>query len=197
MVSSPALAKVAEHYGLDAAETLTGFKWIGRVPNLLYGYEEALGYLVDPEKVRDKDGISAALAFLDLIVKLKGSGQTLADHRREFAETFGAYASGQVSVRVTDLSQIGTLMQSFRTEPPQSIAGKNVVKFIDHQQTECKSNILVFQLEGGSRVIIRPSGTEPKVKMYLDAAAETVAQAKESVAALETAIRDEATQRSV
>ncbi|MBV7435233.1 phospho-sugar mutase [Cardiobacteriaceae bacterium TAE3-ERU3] len=196
MVSSPALAKVAAHYGLNSAETLTGFKWIGRAPELLYGYEEALGYLVDPEKVRDKDGISATLAFLDLIIKLKGCGQTLADHRREFAETFGAYASGQVSIRVTDLKQIGTLMQSFRAEPPKAIAGKDVVEFIDHEQTERKSNILVFQLEGGSRVIIRPSGTEPKVKMYLDAAAETVAQAKESVAALEAAMRDEATQRS-
>lgn len=196
MVSSPALAKIAAHYGLNSAETLTGFKWISRAPELIYGYEEALGYLVDPEKVRDKDGISAALAFLDLIIKLKGNGQTLADHRHEFAETFGAYASGQVSIRVTDLKQIGTLMQSFRTEPPQAIAGKNVLEFIDHQQTERKSNMLVFQLEGGSRVIIRPSGTEPKVKMYLDATAETVAQAKDSVAALEAAMRDEATKRS-
>lgn len=196
MVSSPALAKVAQHYGLDSTETLTGFKWIGRVPNLVFGYEEALGYLVDPDKVRDKDGISATMAFLDLMLELKAEGKTFAEHRREFAETFGAYASGQVSLRVTDLSIIGTLMESFRNNPPKSIAGLTVSEFIDHQKTERNSNILVFNIEGGTRVIIRPSGTEPKVKMYLDASAETIAQAKERVAALEAAMREEANSRS-
>lgn len=190
LVSSPALGKIAAYYGLDFHETLTGFKWIGRVPQLLFGYEEALGYLVDPEKVRDKDGISAAVAFLDVLLALKAQGKTLTDYRRECDALIGAYASGQVSVRVDELARIGELMRGFRDHPPQHIAGFDVCEFIDHERTERRNNILVFHLDNGARIIIRPSGTEPKVKIYLDAQADNHAAAKAIISTLEQAMRD-------
>ncbi|MFA9499075.1 phospho-sugar mutase [Mannheimia sp. E30BD] len=191
LVSSPALAEIAKKYGLESEETLTGFKYIGKVENLLFGFEEALGYLVDPDKVRDKDGISAAIMFLDLVCSLKQEGKTLADYTAEFVKEFGAYVSGQISIRVCDLAEIGKLMTALRNNPPAEIGGFKVAEFIDHTKTDRQSDILVFILENGSRLIVRPSGTEPKIKFYLDArgtdpknADEVLAQFDESVRAL-------------
>ncbi|UJF23645.1 phospho-sugar mutase [Suttonella sp. R2A3] len=189
LVSSPALGKIAAHYGLDFHETLTGFKWIGRITHLLFGYEEALGYLVDPKKVHDKDGISAAIVFLDLLLELKAQGRRLADFRHECDQLIGAYASGQVSIRVDQLTKIGELMRGFRSAPPQKIADYAVEEFIDHQQTDRRSNILVFHLDNGARVIIRPSGTEPKVKIYSDAKGETQAEARAVIEQLSKAMQ--------
>lgn len=169
LVSSPALAEIAKKYGFQSEETLTGFKYIGKVSGLLFGFEEALGYLVDPDKVRDKDGISAAIVFLDLVRNLKKQGKTLADYADEFTKEFGAYVSGQISIRVSDLSEIGKLMTALRNNPPAEIAGVKVAQFIDHTKTDRQSDILVFNLENGGRLIARPSGTEPKIKFYLDA----------------------------
>ncbi|HHF4955493.1 phospho-sugar mutase [Haemophilus influenzae] len=169
LVSSPALAEIAKKYGFQSEETLTGFKYIGKVSGLLFGFEEALGYLVDPDKVRDKDGISAAIVFLDLVRNLKKQGKTLADYADEFTKEFGAYVSGQISIRVSDLSEIGKLMTALRNNPPAKIAGVKVAQFIDHTKTDRQSDILVFNLENGGRLIARPSGTEPKIKFYLDA----------------------------
>ena len=172
IVSSPALAEVARQYGLAYVDTLTGFKWVSRVPGLSYGYEEALGYLVDPTKVRDKDGISAAVDFLGLVADLKAAGRTVTDHLADFAERFGAFASGQVSIRMTDLAEIPRLMSALRQSPPERI-GQAVVRQVDDFAEGFgglpASDILRFWLEDGSRVIVRPSGTEPKVKIYLDA----------------------------
>ena len=168
LVSSPALAEIAKKYGFQSEETLTGFKYIGKVSGLLFGFEEALGYLVDPDKVRDKDGISAAIVFLDLVRNLKKQGKTLADYADEFTKEFGAYVSGQISIRVSDLSEIGKLMTALRNNPPAEIAGVKVAQFIDHTKTDRQSDILVFNLENGGRLIARPSGTEPKIKFYLD-----------------------------
>ncbi|SUO96232.1 phospho-sugar mutase [Suttonella ornithocola] len=180
LVSSPQLAKIAKAYDLVHEETLTGFKWIGRVPNLLFGYEEALGYLVDPQKVHDKDGISAAMAFLNLALRLKHEGKTFIDYANEYTEKFGAAASGQVSIRVTNLSRIGEIMTEVRNSPPQTLVGLPVIAYTDHLQTERNNNILVFHIEKDgeeARVIFRPSGTEPKLKIYLDTGAPTQAQA--------------------
>ncbi|WBU36811.1 phospho-sugar mutase [Homoserinibacter sp. YIM 151385] len=198
LVSSPALESVARAHGLDYVETLTGFKWISRAGGLRYGYEEALGYLVDPEKVRDKDGISAAVAVLDLAAELHADGRTIADALLEFAERFGGYASGQVSVRVTDLEEIPRTMARIRQAPPAEVGGVRVEAiedFRDGFQQFPPSDLLRFRLEGGSRIIVRPSGTEPKVKVYLDAmasegtGAERLAAAQSTVAALETGVR--------
>ncbi len=132
IVSSPALARVAERYGLGYRDTLTGFKWVSRVPDLVFGYEEALGYLVDPGVVRDKDGISAALALLDLAVSLAAEGRTVADQLDAFAAEFGAFASGQVSTRVDDLSRIGEIMTSLRSSAPSSLGGRTVTGVTDY-----------------------------------------------------------------
>lgn len=198
LVSSPALGVVARKEGLDFVETLTGFKWISRAGDLLYGYEEALGYLVDPEKVRDKDGISAALAVLALFSELRAAGQSFAEHRAAFADRYGAFASGQISVRVADLARIPELMARLRMQPPREIGGIRVEQiddFADGFGPFPPSDILRFHLDGGSRVIVRPSGTEPKLKCYLDTrcdegtAAERQATADAALDALDAGMR--------
>ena len=189
LVSSPALAEIAKKYGFDSEETLTGFKYIGKVNGLLFGFEEALGYLVDPDKVRDKDGISAAIVFLDLVRSLKKEGKTLADYAADFTKEFGAYVSGQISIRVSDLSEIGKLMSALRHNPPVEVGGFKVATFLDHTKTDRQSDILVFVLENGSRLIARPSGTEPKIKFYLDARGTDPKNADEVLAQFDESVR--------
>ncbi|MFJ4296640.1 phospho-sugar mutase [Curtobacterium sp. NPDC089689] len=192
IVSSPALARVAERHGLAYRDTLTGFKWVSRVPDLVFGYEEALGYLVDPDVVRDKDGISAALALLDLATTLAASGQTIADRLEAFAAEFGAFASGQVATRVDDLTRIGEIMAALRADPPSSlgpVAVRAVTDYADGADGFPPSDILRYDLEGDARVIVRPSGTEPKVKVYIDTVATTSAEAQALVDALAAAVR--------
>jgi phosphomannomutase len=199
IVSSPGLAAIAEAYDLDFRSTLTGFKWISRAPGLVYGFEEALGYLVNPETVRDKDGISAAVAFLDLARVLKRDGRTIADHLDAFVERFGCYASGQISIRVTDLSRIDAVMADLRRHPPAVLGSHRVDRIEDLADGFGglpPSDVLRIVLDGGSRVMVRPSGTEPKLKIYIDAvsAEGTVAErrsaASAAVAELEAALRD-------
>jgi phosphomannomutase len=192
IVSSPALARVAARHGLEYRDTLTGFKWVSRVPELLFGYEEALGYLVDPSVVRDKDGISAALELLSLADELAASGSTIADHLEAFAAEFGAFASGQVATRVDDLSRIGEIMASLRATPPTELGGLDVHTVTDYADGVAgfpPSDILRYDLSGDARVIVRPSGTEPKVKVYIDTVADTPAEAQRLVDALATAVR--------
>ena len=172
LVSSPALAEVARRYDLDFVETLTGFKWISRAGGLAYGYEEALGYLVDPDKVRDKDGISAALDFLALVSELKAAGRSVEDHLLAFAELFGAFASAQISLRVTDLADVPRMMARLRDDPPREVGGVRIDRiddFSDGFGHYPASDILRLWTDDGARVIVRPSGTEPKLKVYIDA----------------------------
>jgi len=199
LVSSPALAAIAREYRLDYVETLTGFKWISRAGGLAYGYEEALGYLVDPAKVRDKDGISAAVDFLSLVSELAARGLTVADHELAFAERFGAFASSQISLRVTDLAEIGRLMARLRDAPLAQIGGIRVDHIDDFARgfgPYPPGDILRFALDGAARVIVRPSGTEPKLKVYIDASsdqgtpAERRAAADATVATLDAAVRE-------
>ena len=190
VVSSPALAAVAQRYGLDSAETLTGFKYIAKVPHLIYGYEESLGYLVDPEKVRDKDGISAALVFLDLVRTLKAQGQTIAGHIEAFAREFGAYASGQISIRAAELADLTKFTDALRATPIEHIGGRQVIRRTDYMQGEEPNNILVYYFDDGSRLIVRPSGTEPKVKVYLDVKGRTAAEAESVLAAFDADVRN-------
>ena len=193
IVSSPALAAVAADYKLDFAWTLTGFKWVSRAPGLLFGFEEALGYLVNPETVRDKDGISAGLAFLWMASDLATAGKTIADHLDEFSMRFGHFASDQVSLRVTDISRIAAIMASLRATPPTNFGGIAVTSIDDLSagfDGLAPSDVLRLWLADGSRVMIRPSGTEPKLKIYLDtlcaegSLAERQAVAAASLAAL-------------
>ena len=192
LVSSPGLGEIARIHGLDWHETLTGFKWISRAPGLVFGFEEALGYLVNPDTVRDKDGISAAVAILGLAADARAEGKTLADLLAELADRIGHYASSQVSIRVEDLSIIGSTMSRLRAEPPAAF-GEVAVARVDDLLSPAdggpSGDILRFLLEDGGRVIFRPSGTEPKLKAYLDVKAESAPEAGAALAALETAVR--------
>lgn len=198
IVSSPGLRAVAEGYGLDFADTPTGFKWISRAPALLFGFEEALGYLVNPSDVRDKDGISASAMFLSLVSELASAGRSIAEHLDDFIERFGCFASAQVSVRVTDLAVIGQTMARLRAEPPAEIGGHRVDRIEDLAEgfgALPPSDVLRVWMADGSRIMVRPSGTEPKLKVYIDAVSETGSvaerrQAAESlVAELEAGMR--------
>lgn len=199
LVSSPGLAAVAAHHGLDFHETLTGFKWISRAPGIVFGFEEALGYLVNPETVRDKDGISAAVAILGLAAEARERGETLSTLLAELGETYGHFASGQVSVRVEDLSIIGTVMASLRTTPPTQIGESAIVSAEDLLRAAPgapSGDVLRYRLSDGSRVIVRPSGTEPKLKVYIDAKAGDAALARTAVADLEAGVRSLLAERS-
>ncbi|RLK47785.1 phospho-sugar mutase [Microbacterium telephonicum] len=192
LVSSPGLQAVAEHYGLDFHATLTGFKWISRAPGIVYGFEEALGYLVNPGTVRDKDGISAAIAMLGLIAEAREEGRTLADLLAQFDETFGAFASGQVSVRVDDVAIIGRIMAALRLDPPASVGEVGVARIEDLAEgggDAPAGDVLRYWLDDGSRVIVRPSGTEPKLKVYLDVRGESAVDAEARLAALDAGAR--------
>lgn len=196
IVSGTMLKSIAESAGLTYEHTLTGFKWIGRIPGLRFGYEEALGYCVDPEGVSDKDGITAALAVATLAAHLKANSQILQDKLDDLAREHGVHATKQVSVRVTDLNRITEVMSTLRAQPPTDIGGLTVKRFVD---LELGADLpptdgLLFELDGNARVIIRPSGTEPKVKAYLQAVVPVtadLASAREQ-ADLQIALLDEA-----
>ncbi|RZB15164.1 phospho-sugar mutase [Streptomyces sp. F001] len=170
IVSSSLLGRIAEKAGLPYEETLTGFKWIARVEGLRYGYEEALGYCVDPDGVRDKDGITAALLITELASRLKAGNRTLLDLLDDLAVEHGLHATDQLSVRVEDLSVIANAMRRLREQPPTRLAGLAITKAEDLTQGTEKlppTDGLRYTLDG-ARVIVRPSGTEPKLKCYLE-----------------------------
>lgn len=169
LVSSPALSAIAAHYGLGYAETQTGFKWISRAEGIIYGYEEALGYLVNTDTVRDKDGLSAALAVLDLAYAQAAEGKTLQDLDDEFGEQFGVFASRQVALRFDDPAQLPRVMADVRATPPSVVGEVPVTEVHDFETDPQPANIVRLRLEDGTRIMIRPSGTEPKIKVYIDA----------------------------
>ncbi|OEJ29421.1 phosphomannomutase [Streptomyces agglomeratus] len=174
IVSSSLLGRIAAAAGLPYEETLTGFKWIARVDGLRYGYEEALGYCVDPEGVRDKDGITAALLVTELASVLKSQDRTLLDLLDDLAVEHGLHATDQLSVRVQDLTVIADAMSRLRAQPPASLAGLTVTSAEDLTRGTDKlppTDGLRYYLDGEvkARVIVRPSGTEPKLKCYLEA----------------------------
>ncbi|MEU7109974.1 phospho-sugar mutase [Streptomyces sp. NPDC046215] len=180
IVSSSLLSRIAAAApGVAYEETLTGFKWLARVDGLRYAYEEALGYCVDPEGVRDKDGITAALLVAELAAGLKESGRTLTDLLDELAVEHGLHATDQLSVRVEDLSLISDAMRRLREQPPTALAGLRVASAEDlakGSEALPPTDGLRYHLAGdasgnvsGARVIVRPSGTEPKIKCYLEA----------------------------
>ncbi|WP_328537047.1 phospho-sugar mutase [Streptomyces sp. NBC_00344] len=170
IVSSSLLGRIAGAAGLGYEETLTGFKWISRVEGLRYGYEEALGYCVDPQGVRDKDGITAALLIAELASALKADGRTLPDLLDELAVQHGLHATDQLSARVDDLSLIADAMRRLRAQPPTVLGGLPVTSAEDLGRGTAQlppTDGLRYRLEG-ARVIVRPSGTEPKIKCYLE-----------------------------
>ncbi|MEV5431552.1 phospho-sugar mutase [Streptomyces sp. NPDC052701] len=179
IVSSSLLGRIAGKAGLRHVETLTGFKWIARAPGLRYGYEEALGYCVDPDGVRDKDGITAALLITELASELKEDGRTLLDLLDDLAVEHGLHATDQLSVRVQDLSLIAAAMRRLREQPPARLGGLPVTRSEDLTRgtdTLPPTDGLRYTLDG-ARVIVRPSGTEPKLKCYLEVVVPVAAHA--------------------
>jgi phosphomannomutase len=171
IVSSSLLGKIAASYGVEYVETLTGFKWIGRVPGLVFGYEEALGYCVDPEAVKDKDGVSTLVRVLQMAAGAKAEGRTLLDLLDDLAIKHGLHATDQLSVRVEDLSLITTTMHRLRATPPTSLGSHTVERVDDLSEgsaTLPPTDGLRYTLSDGARVVVRPSGTEPKLKCYLE-----------------------------
>ncbi len=169
IVSGTLLERIAKDAGLGYATTLTGFKWISKVPDLRFGYEEALGYCCDPDAVKDKDGITASLLILEMVAALKAEGRGVQDVLDDLARNFGLYATSQLSARVSDMALIADAMARLRTDPPTSLGGRDVVRMDDLQNGVDglpPTDGLRFTLKD-ARVIIRPSGTEPKLKCYL------------------------------
>lgn len=171
IVSSSILKKIAEAHSYPFQETLTGFKWIAKIPNLVFGYEEALGYCVDSHSVNDKDGISAALALTQLALNLKKQGRTIDAYLDEIWSKYGYHATKQISVRTTSVDDMTKVLGQIRAHVPESIGKFAVVKFEDLETPTDglpPTNGVRFFLSGDVRVIIRPSGTEPKIKCYIE-----------------------------
>ncbi|WP_024285250.1 phospho-sugar mutase [Cellulomonas sp. KRMCY2] len=207
IVSSRLLARIAAAHGLEHRSTLTGFKWISRVDGLVFGYEEALGYCVDPAVVRDKDGLSTALLLAQLAGATRAQGRTLVDLLDDLARRHGLYLTDQLAARFADLSQIPATMARVRAEPPTTLAGSPVVELVDLAEPGTGPDALPptdglrLLAADGTRVVIRPSGTEPKLKCYLEvivpveehASTDTVTQARATARARLDAVRADLT----
>jgi len=176
IVSSSALRKISGHYGVDFQEVLTGFKWIAKIENLAFGYEEAIGYAVDSDNVNDKDGISAAIFLAQIATDLKRDGLTISDLLNQVWERHGFHGTEQISIRVTDMSAITRLLAELRSNPPREIAGR-AVESIDDLVAPTDglppTDGLRIWLAGGIRIIVRPSGTEAKMKCYIEVVTAT------------------------
>jgi phosphomannomutase len=171
IVSSSLLGRMADAHGQECRHTLTGFKWLGRIDGLAYAYEEALGYCAAPDLVRDKDGISALLRIAELAAVLRSEGRTLSDRLDDIARRYGLHATDQLSIRVTDRDVITEAMHRLRAMPPTLLGGLPVEHVDDltvGSDDLPPTDGLRYRLADGARVVVRPSGTEPKLKCYLE-----------------------------
>lgn len=186
VVSSRLLKEIAGRHGIAHATTLTGFKWIARAPQIIFGYEEAIGFCVDPEGVKDKDGITAGLLFAYIAAQLKTRGQTVEDQLDHLAQTHGVYLTAPVTIRVSDLSLMPATMAHLRAHSPETLAGSAVTSVSDLSEGTPDlppTDAIILLNELGDRAVVRPSGTEPKVKCYLEViepVATTVQAAREA-----------------
>ena len=188
IVSSSALRKIAAHYNVDFKEVLTGFKWLAKIEDLAYGYEEAIGYSVDSETVNDKDGISAAIFLTQIAMDLKRDGLSLSHLLDQIWERHGFHGTEQISIRLPDMSIIATFLAGLRATPPAEIAGRRVESIDDLAAPTDglpPTDGLRIWLDGGIRIIVRPSGTEAKMKCYI----EVITKSSEESAALLNEIR--------
>ncbi len=171
IVSSSALGRIAKQKKIEFHETLTGFKWLAKIPNLGFGYEEALGYAVDATTCNDKDGISAALMLAQCLGVLKERGITVIEYLDQIWNEIGFHRTEQISIRVSNVDQVDKVLHSLRQEIPTTIAGFSVALFEDLQVPKGDmppTNGLRIWLDDGVRIIIRPSGTEAKLKCYIE-----------------------------
>ena len=187
IVSSSILRKISAHYGIDFKEVLTGFKWLAKIEDLAFGYEEAIGYAVDSETVNDKDGISAAIFLAQIATDLAAVGKDLNDLLDEVWARHGFHATEQISIRVADMSAITTLLAGLRSTPPKEVAGRRVESIDDLAAPTDglpPTDGLRMWLSGGVRIIIRPSGTEAKLKCYIEVITEDQLSAEKELDAL-------------
>ncbi|MEY2946156.1 MAG: hypothetical protein RL243_930 [Actinomycetota bacterium] len=191
IASSNALAAVAEHYGLGFKQTLTGFKWISKVPGLIFGYEEALGYCFDPAHTPDKDGISAALVMADLAGRLAAQGSSIGEELDLLYEKFGHWATSQITLRFDNVAKAAAIVAAIRANPPQTVLGQTpaFTDLANGTDDLPATDGLRFALPDGRRALIRPSGTEPKLKCYLEAKGKTAAEASAGLTELEAEFR--------
>lgn len=198
IVSSSILGKIARFHGIEFHETLTGFKWLAKIPNLRFGYEEALGYAVDATSVNDKDGISAALLLAQCAAELKRDGHSLAGYLASIWETYGYHGTEQISIRVSDISLVDVVLTNLRSQRPKSIAGVSLTRFIDLSKPEGDlppTNGVTMWFGESIRIIVRPSGTEAKLKCYIEVAtsggsALDIAEVNEKVAQIKSEMLD-------
>ena len=173
IVSSSALKKIATNAGANFAETLTGFKWLSKIENLVFGYEEAIGYCVDPLSVNDKDGISAALKIAQINSELLSRGSNIFSYLEEIWAEIGYHRTEQLSIRVSEISIIGKILSALTLNPPADFAGLKVTEFEDLSKSSLPTQGLRIRCGESVRVIIRPSGTEPKLKTYIEVVGES------------------------
>jgi phosphomannomutase len=179
LVSSSLLGKMAKKAGVEFHETLTGFKWISKISNLTFGYEEALGYCIDPKLVNDKDGISVGLLIAQIAGELRDAGISLSDYLNLIGDEYGFHKTEQISIRVSDLSLISTLLNKFTSNPPNSLAGSGLISTEDLSKSKTMPTPGIrCYYNDGIRVIIRPSGTEPKLKCYIEVVSGSRADAQ-------------------
>jgi phosphomannomutase len=173
IVSSSALKKIAANSGAAFIETLTGFKWLSKIENLAFGYEEAIGYCVDPKNVNDKDGISAALKIAQINSELLSRGSNIFSYLEEIWAEIGYHRTEQLSIRVSEISVIGKILSALTFNPPADVAGLKVTEFEDLSKSSLSTPGLRIRCGKSVRVIIRPSGTEPKLKTYIEVVGES------------------------
>ncbi|MFM8329529.1 MAG: phospho-sugar mutase [Actinomycetales bacterium] len=193
IVSSSILGKIAEHYGIPFFETLTGFKYLSKVEGLTYGYEEALGYSVAPNSVNDKDGISAGLILIQLAAELKRDGRTVSDLLNEIWARHGFHGTRQISIRTNKLSDIEFVMVKLRSKLPKQLGQFEVTSFDDLEKPTNDlppTDGVRIWLDQKYRVIVRPSGTEPKIKCYIEVIAKDQLSAKPVLDLIEGEFRD-------
>ena len=202
IVSTPLANAVAEHYGVELRETLTGFKWIGdqiaqleaagEVDRFIFGFEESYGYLAGPY-VRDKDAVIGSMLICEMAAYYRSIGSSIKQRLEEIYKEYGRYLNKVDSFEFPGLSgmdKMAGIMNDLRTNPPKEFAGKKVVKVMDYTKPEetglPAANVLIYSLDDGSTVVVRPSGTEPKIKAYYTTLGKDLAEAeaeKEKLAA--------------
>jgi phosphomannomutase len=172
IVSSSALKKIAVNAGAGFVETLTGFKWLSKTKNLAFGYEEAIGYCVDPDNVNDKDGISTALKIAQINSELASRGSSIFAYLDEIWNEIGYHRTEQLSIRVEEISAVSKIISSLISNQPREIAGLSVTAFEDLSKSLNPTQGLRIYCGESVRIIIRPSGTEPKLKTYIEVVGE-------------------------
>jgi phosphomannomutase len=172
IVSSSALEKIAKNCGANFQETLTGFKYLSKIKNLAYGYEEAIGYCVIPSNVNDKDGISAALKIAQINSELISRGSSLFAYLDEIWSEIGYHRTEQLSIRFSEISVISEVITVLLANPPKQIAELDVTSFEDLSKSSAPTVGLRIKCGDSARIIIRPSGTEPKLKTYIEVIGE-------------------------